>query len=175
MPNIGTLLKSEISRLCRREIRAELRPMRTASAAYRRHIAALKRQVAALERKAALLEKQGSRVAAAAPAAKEGEGARFQARGLRSLRKRLGLSQAAFAKLAGVSPLTVYNWEAGRASPSKSRLAGIVRLRAMGKREVLALLEKSVKRPAEKGSRKAKTRAKSVAARRKRTVRAKRK
>jgi len=42
MPNIAALLKSEISRLSRREIRKEVQPLRKAAAAHRREIAALK-------------------------------------------------------------------------------------------------------------------------------------
>jgi len=36
-------------------------------------------------------------------------------------RKRLGLSAADYAKLIGVSSLTVYNWEHGRTRPRQSR------------------------------------------------------
>ena len=135
MPNIGTLLKQEISRLCRREIRREIEGTRKASAAYRRDIAALKREVAALRREMAVRTRRAASSApeAAAPA---GRPMRFVAKGLRSLRTRLGVSQAQFARLIGVSDQSVYNWEGKKATPRKEQLAAIAALRGMGKREV---------------------------------------
>jgi len=140
MPNIGSVLKDEISRLAKREIRRELAVLKKASAAHRRHIAALKRQTAALLRQTAQLGKGMARAAPASSAA-DGKPARFQARGLRSMRQRLGLSAAKMAKLLGVSELSVYNWETGKTTPQKERLAAIVQLRSAGKREIQARLE----------------------------------
>jgi len=160
MPNIGSLLKTEFARICRREIRRESAALRRASVAYRRDIAALKRRLAEAERKTSTLAKQRDRTnVASAPAAADNDAsARFQARGLRSLRKRLGLSQEKFAALVGVSGLTVYNWESGRAAPRKERLAAIVQLRKMGKREVeTQLASRSSKRAPAKAKRKRKS------------------
>jgi hypothetical protein len=47
IPNIGAVLKHEIARLSRREIRAQVQTTKKASAQYRRHIAALRREVEA--------------------------------------------------------------------------------------------------------------------------------
>ena len=66
MPNIAALLKDEISRLSRKEIRRQMGPMRKASAAHRRHIAALKREIARLEKSVAALGKRASAPAATA-------------------------------------------------------------------------------------------------------------
>jgi len=149
MSNIGTLLKSEISRLSRREIRQEVASLKKASAAYRRDIAALKRSVAALSKQAATV-KRATAAAERAPAPALDSSARFQARGLRSLRKRLGLSQVELGKLAGVSGLTVYNWEAGKSTPRKQGLAAIVELRGIGKREANERLQAAKKAAAAK-------------------------
>ena len=174
MANIGTLLKSEIARLCRREIRAELRSVKKVSAAHRRHIAALKREVSALERKAVVLARQSARSAEAAPTGSTETTARFQARGLRSLRKRLGISQAQLAKLLGVSGLTVYNWESGKASPRKERLAAIVALRSIGKRELQERLDGASQGVRKKPGRAPGVRSKRAPAVRKRAAHAKR-
>src|SRR5205823_11607604 len=94
MPNIGALLKQEITRLSRREIRGEVQATRKASAQYRKHIAALRRQVATLERQVALLQR---RVLATPSVVKSGsatQNVRFVAKGLKSQRIRLGLSEA---------------------------------------------------------------------------------
>ena len=143
MPNIGALLKSEISRLAHREIRQAIASLKKTSATHRRDLAALKRNVAALEKKSKALAKSAVAPAGAAPAPSLEGSARFQARGLRSLRKRLGLSQVQLGKLAGVSGLTVYNWEAGKSTPRKQGLAAIVELRGMGKRAVQERLQAS--------------------------------
>jgi len=136
MPNIATMLKDEIARISRREIRKQVEPVRKASAAHRREIAALKRDLAAARRLAADLSKRAASAARTPEPASDERPARFQARGLRSLRARLGVSQAQLAKLLKVSQLTVYNWEAGKSAPRKERLAEIVALRGLGKREV---------------------------------------
>ena len=111
MPNIGSVLKEEISRLARRELRGQVAGMKKASAQYRRHIAALRRQVAKLESQVSLL--RGKVLDHAAPAA-EDAGARrvrFAPKALRSQRERLGLSAADYGRLLGVSAQSVYNWE----------------------------------------------------------------
>jgi DNA-binding transcriptional regulator YiaG len=141
MPNIGTLLKQEISRLCRREIRREVGALKRASAAYRRDIAALKRQMQALERKATVLAKRTAAVVDNAPAALPDRPVRFVAKGLRSLRARLGLSAKQLAVLLGVSEQSVYNWESKKATPRKEQLAAIIAMRDLGKREAQQRLE----------------------------------
>jgi hypothetical protein len=46
MPNIASLLKAEISRVARKEIRAEITALRKAATTHRSEIAALKRRAA---------------------------------------------------------------------------------------------------------------------------------
>jgi transcriptional regulator with XRE-family HTH domain len=48
---------------------------------------------------------------------------------------------ADYARLVGVSPLTIYNWENGKSRPRKVQLAALVALRGIGKREAQAKLE----------------------------------
>ena len=50
MPDIASTLKAEISRIARKELRAETEPIKKAVAGYRKEIAALKRRIEALER-----------------------------------------------------------------------------------------------------------------------------
>ena len=67
MPNIASVLKDEILRLARKEVRRELEGLKKASAQYRSDIAALKRQVIALEKQQARIAKKvPGKVAAAA-------------------------------------------------------------------------------------------------------------
>jgi DNA-binding transcriptional regulator YiaG len=140
MPNIGTLLKQEISRLCRREIRSEVATVKKASATYRRDIAALKRQIQDLERKSTVLAKRTASVVNS-PASLPDRPVRFVAKGLRSLRMRLGLSAKQLSLLLGVSEQSVYNWEAKKSTPRKEQLATIIGMREVGKREAQQRLD----------------------------------
>jgi DNA-binding transcriptional regulator YiaG len=139
MTSLGAVLKNEITRLARKEIRAQIDPLKKANSTYRREIAELKRQLAVLVRQAKAASKPG-KAAKATSATAEPATTRFVAKGLRSLRTRLGVSAADFGKLAGASGQSVYNWETGKAVPRKSQLAVLAGLRALGKREAQARL-----------------------------------
>jgi DNA-binding transcriptional regulator YiaG len=140
MPNIGAMLKEEISRLCRREIRKQVQPIRKVSAGYRRDIAALKRQLQDVQRRTGALAKQAAQTSKT-PAEESGPPMRFVAKGLRSLRGRLGLSASDLAQLMGVSDQSVYNWELKKTTPRKEQLAALATIRSLGKREAHKRLE----------------------------------
>jgi DNA-binding XRE family transcriptional regulator len=154
MPNIAAMLKDEISRLSRKEIRRQMLPVRRASTTHRKHIASLKREVSRLEKLVSSLSRRApTAAAAAADGDGDGTGQRFQARGLVSLRKRLGLSAAELAKLVGVSAQSVYNWEHRKAAPRRSQIAQIAQLRGLGKKEARARLEGSASKAPAKARR----------------------
>ena len=141
MPNIGAVLKQEVVRLSRREVRAQVQTTKKASAQYRRDIAALKRGVEALKRQVGLLQRRvlgGPRAIAAESTTRK---VRFVAKGLRSQRNRVGLSADDYARLVGVSAQTIYNWERGHTTPRPEQLKAIAALRGIGKREAAARLK----------------------------------
>lgn len=141
MPNIAAVLKDEITQLCKKELRAQLEPVREASARYRRDIADLKRRMAALERQNQKLRAQ-SPAAGEAPT-DEDRPLRFVAKGLASLRKRLGVTNEGFAVLLSVSPQSIYNWQTGKSVPRRAQLEKLATVRGMGKREAMAILSAS--------------------------------
>lgn len=141
MANIASVLKDEITRLARKEIRSETGGLKKASAQYRSEIAALKRRVAVLEQRVSHLEKSISRTVEAKAIPAAGPKARFTAKGFKSLRQRLGLTAETSGALFGVSAQTIYNWEAGHSRPREEQMAKITALRGMGKREVGAILK----------------------------------
>ncbi len=145
MPNIAAVLKDEIVRLARKELRSQTEGLRKASAQYRRDIAALKRQVVELERQVGLLEGMILKKPQASPGNNGAARVRFTAQGLRSQRKRLGLSAADYAQLVGVSPQSIYNWERRITRPRKEQIAILAALRGMGKREAQARLRQLAK------------------------------
>ncbi len=141
MPNIAVVLKEEISRLARKEIRRQMRALRRASAQYRRDIAEMKRQVSTLQRKVTPLEKQVIKNGSSPAIPIDTGRVRFTAKGLRSQRERLNLSAAEYGKLIGVTDQTIYNWEHETARPRKQQLVLIAALRQIGKRQALARLK----------------------------------
>ena len=142
MPNIAALLKEEISRLSRKEVRRQVGATKRAAAQHRRQIAALNRHVSQLMRQVSLLARRMLDTPARTPESSEGKKLRFNVKGLRSNRERLGLSAAEYAKLAGVSAQTVYSWEQGRSIPRQGQLAALAGLRGIGKREAKTRLDR---------------------------------
>src|SRR6185369_10691011 len=140
MPNIASVLKDEIARVARREIKAETQALKSASTKYRSDIAALKRQGAALRKE--LKRASGTRkLPDSAPPEESSETRhRFSAKGLASQRKRLGLSAESLGKLIGVSGLSIYNWEGGKARPRANHLPAIAALKTLGKKDAAAVL-----------------------------------
>ena len=144
MSNIAVAIKSEITRLARKEIRSETESMRTAVAQYRRDIAALKRTVEAQRKEIDFLKAQErKRIGSTTvePEAALSGDIRFSARSVRAQRKRLGLSAEDFGKLIGVSGQTIYNWEQGTSRPRDAQFAKFVEVRALKKREAVRQLE----------------------------------
>lgn len=144
MPNIATLLKDEITRLARKELKANTESLKKAVSSYRSDIAALKRRVDTLERQARKTAKVVSKVAPKEEPASDVKH-RFSAAGLATHRQRLGLSAADYGALLGVSPLSVYKWEGGQVRPRASHMPAIAAVRSMGKREAAARLEQLAK------------------------------
>ena len=176
MANLASALKEEIGRLARKEIRQQTAGTTKSTARMERDIAALKRQIQDLQRKLspprppsaakkapskkapskkaaaekANAEKANGQAADAAskPAEQSGR-ARFSAKGLKTERERLGLSADNYGKLAGVSGLSIYNWEQGKARPRESNIAALMSVRGIGKREAVKRIE-SLAKPAPK-------------------------
>lgn len=142
MPNIVTVLKSEISRIARKEVRAETQQLKKQSAHYRSQIASLKHQVAALESR---LRKQSKPAKTASAAAGEDEATagdlRFRAKGFATHRRRLGLSAAQAGALLGVSGQSIYHWEAGKTKPRSSQMPAIAALRKLSKTQAAAAVK----------------------------------
>lgn len=141
MPNLATVLKDEIRRLARKEVRQEVEPTRKLVAQQRRDIAELKRQVQQQERTIAFLQQREKQRLAKKPTEQLAQNARFSPTRLRSQRERLGLSAADYARLVGVSAQSIYLWEQGKSRPRPQQLAALVAVRGIGKREAQRRLE----------------------------------
>ena len=141
MPNIASVLKAEIARVARKEVRSEAEALKKASAQHRSDIAALKRRITELEK---LVARAGKSRPEPPAVPERADPMRYSAKGLSAQRQRLGLSAPEMAALLGVSTQTVYNWEAGKSRPRQQQMAAIGAVRGMGKRDVQTRLKKPV-------------------------------
>lgn len=142
MPNIARMLKDEILRLARKELRSSVKTVKADCMALKAQVRDLRAQVAALEKSAAA--KPGS-VAAVASVPVKGQtpaSMRFSSKTLRALRHRLGVSQKEMGKLVGLSAQAVYLWECkgGDLRLRNDTRQALLKLKAMGRREVAKLL-----------------------------------
>jgi DNA-binding XRE family transcriptional regulator len=136
MPNIASVLKGEIARVARKELRDETTALKKASSSHRADIAELKRAVRALEQEVRRLSRLLARSSPSdAPAEPSATRLRFSASGLRAQRNRLGLTANECGLLIGVSGQSIYLWETERARPKDAHLPAIAALRKMGKKE----------------------------------------
>ncbi|MHC4909081.1 MAG: helix-turn-helix domain-containing protein [Planctomycetota bacterium] len=155
MSTFVSALKQEVSRLARKEVRAQLEPMKKASARHRSEIAELKRLVGQLTKRVVDLERQVKRQSSTRPGrngnsamvvkgtGNDGQGPRrrFSPAWLRDHRQRVGMSAAEYARLIGVSTLTIYNWEHEKTRPRAAQVEVIAEVRQLGKREARRKLE----------------------------------
>ena len=133
---IGTL-KQEILHLAEKEAKLQVSKARKAAAQYHREAVELRMLLKQREKEIAYLKKQ---VQAEQPEDTQLVGTRFSAKSVKSQRRRLGLSAEQYAKLVGVAPLTIHNWESGKSRPRRAQLIALVAVRGISKRDALAKL-----------------------------------
>ncbi|MBP1699614.1 MAG: helix-turn-helix transcriptional regulator [Deltaproteobacteria bacterium] len=139
MSNVVKVLKAEIARISKREAKSATQGIGKSTTWLRKVVADLKRRVV-------LLEKENKRLSSAMKKYQveqlqkpdeETKKARLTSKGIRSLRNKLGLSQAGFAKLVGVTTHAVYLWEnkEGALSLRDKTKAALLLIRGLGARQ----------------------------------------
>ncbi|MBU0715311.1 MAG: helix-turn-helix domain-containing protein [Verrucomicrobia bacterium] len=133
MSQLMTVMKDEIRRIARKEIKAVTAGLKKDQTIFRKAVAGLRRQTkehrSTIRQLLRVATKQ-VKMATMAPEAAEGRKAWITAKGIRARRKKLKLSQAQFGKLIGVSGYTVLKWEHG---------SGPLKLRSRTRRAFLAI------------------------------------
>ena len=150
MSNFAAQLKTEISRLAKKESRTQAAVLKKAQTTQRAEIADLKRRIASLEAVVRRLGKTTARSTTPAKQEDEPQGLRFRADGFASLRKKFGLSAAQMALWLGASNQSVYHWETGKSKPRAAQLQAIAAVRKLGKKEVAQRLAAHAQEPAAK-------------------------
>jgi DNA-binding transcriptional regulator YiaG len=151
MSKLETIIKSEIVRLAKREIRKISVPLGRDVWSLKSAVSQLRRAVLTVQRIAATQQKElerGKMPLEAAP--EEVKVSRFSPRLIRSLRGHLGITQKELAILTDVTVGAVHQWESGQFKPSMKKKAVVVALRKLGRREVRKLLEDKKTQMAEK-------------------------
>ena len=152
MPNIAKVLREEIARVSRKEARAAVAPVRKPVSQLKATVSELKKRTAALEqenkRLQGLLGKVEAAVPAPAPSEEPGR-VRLTAKGIKSLRRKLKLSQRQLAELVGVTTNSVYLWErkSGGLKLRKETLEAVLSVRSITATEAATRLEQ-IKKPA---------------------------
>jgi DNA-binding transcriptional regulator YiaG len=147
MPDVARVLREEVQRLAKRQVKAALAPLKRDNVRLKKHVAELRRELTALTRTS---REVLARVAAVV-ATKETEVATERAATLRPtskslvrLRRRLALTQVEFGRLLGVSGQAVLNWESkgSRVRMRSANLAALAGIQKIGKREARRRLER---------------------------------
>ena len=138
MPNIAQMLKDEIARVARKEIRKATSLLRADNVRLKRDVAALKRDVAELQRRQKFIGKEVETLSRhAKPDEQTLRKMRITGRMMSKLRSRLRVTQAELGELLGVSAQQVYQYERRGGSlrlRNETRVA-LDRVRQMGKRQ----------------------------------------
>jgi DNA-binding transcriptional regulator YiaG len=146
MPNFAKVLRDEIQRLARKQVKAGLDPLRRENVRLKKSVADLRRQLTALNRASGELVKKVAPVVAvkeAESATQKAASLRPTSKSLERLRRRLGLTQVQFGKLLGVSGQAVVQWAAkgGRVRMRSRTLTALAGIQRIGKREASRRLE----------------------------------
>ena len=146
MPNMAQVFKDEITRLSRKEIRTVCDPLRKQMQALRRSIRQQQSSISKLERALAKIVAQtstdtGSALYAPPRARDESTRARVTPASIKRHRLRLSLSQAELAELLSVSTNSIVRWEKGLSAPRAQHRTALLRVRDMGRRDVVRILQ----------------------------------
>ena len=148
MPDVAAVLRQEIQRLARKEVRDQVIPLKKSVTELRKKISDTQKEIGTLQKAVRTLEREAALRLTETP--KPGPDTetkiRFSSKWVAADRKRLGLSAEDYGRLVGVSGQTIYSWERGTSRPREERLPAWAAVRGMGKRAArqrLALLDRA--------------------------------
>jgi DNA-binding transcriptional regulator YiaG len=151
MGKMESIIKCEIVRLAKRELRRISVPLGRDVRLLKSTVSQLRKAVLVLERFKVHQQKVlGKRKVVLEASPEEVKGSRFSPRLIRSLRKHLGITQRELAVLAGVTVGAVHLWETGKFRPSDKKKGVLVALRKLRRGDVRRLLEEKGTRLVEK-------------------------
>jgi len=140
MPNVASILNTEIARVARRQVRAETTALKKAVSSLRSEVAALKRRAREAELELRRLTNASRKSMPMELPVETAVNGRISAKSVASQRRRLGLSANDFGLLVGASGQSIYNWEYGNARPRAKHRLALASIKTMGKKQAAARL-----------------------------------
>jgi len=141
MGKVENVIKSEILRLAKREVRAAFRPLRSEFRLMRFKLSKLSKNFVVLDRMAREWSRQDeSKKLKLDASLEEAKASRFTPERIRGLRQKLGITQKELAALAGVTMGAVALWEKGKFAPTLNKKAVLVAIRKLRKRDVKKII-----------------------------------
>ena len=134
-------IKNEIGRLARKAVKSDVAAAKASAAAAKKAIAKLREEMASLRKQVSQLSRSVPTKAADKPGAEGRRRHRLSGKAVKSLRERLGLTQAELAMLVDASSQAIYLWERNGVPASSRARPALNELRASGKKAVRARLE----------------------------------
>lgn len=136
MGKVENLLKQEIIRLSKREVRKASTPLKDELKRLKARSIELTRRLQAVQTQldASLAKERVTRMRQEVAEGKVRR--RLSPKMIVRLRTRLGVSQARFAQLIGASLPSITNWEKGKTTPRPEIREKILSLRALKKRDI---------------------------------------
>jgi len=136
MAKLESIIKSEITRLAKHEVRSVFLPLRKEVWGLKLKLSNLIKNFAVLDRLAKEMSKRKSTEPKLEATLEEVKASRLTPDGIARLRKKLGISQRELGILTGASVGAVLSWEKGKFKPRGEKKAALVALRKVRKRDV---------------------------------------
>ena len=140
MAKIESIIKSEIQRLAKHEVRSVFLPLRREVWGLKLKLSNLIKSFTVLDRFAKEISKAKSTEPKLEASPEEVKASRLTPERISGLRKKLGISQRELGILTGASLGTVASWEKGKFRPKGEKKAALVALRKIRKRDVRKML-----------------------------------
>jgi DNA-binding transcriptional regulator YiaG len=147
MPDVARVLREEVQRLAKRQVKAGVAPIKRDNVRLKKDVASLRRELTALTRTSRELLARVNAVVTTTEteiATAKAATLRPTSKSLARLRHRLALTQVEFGRLLGVTGQAVVNWEGkgGRIRMRSANLAALAGIQQIGKRDARRRLER---------------------------------
>ena len=140
MAKIESIIKSEIQRLAKHEVRSVFLPLRREVWGLKLKLSSFIKNFIVLDRFAKEISKAKSTEPKLEASPEEVKASRLTPERIAGLRRKLGISQRELGILTGASLGTVASWEKGKFRPKGEKKAALVALRKIRKRGVRKML-----------------------------------
>ena len=142
MGKIESVMREEIARLAKKEIRASVVPLKKEVTKLRLRVSQLEKRLNVLDREASrVIQAENKKLGKLSAGEDEVKSARINGKWVQTLRQKLNVSQNELAQLLGISVSGVRTWEYDISKPRGKNREALVALRKLGRRDVKRMLD----------------------------------